>query len=152
MLIPCVAVVSCKFLSFLSILPDKVIFSVAVGAAYILSSVMIVKSLTLSRTTLPSLSASHPCTVAPLVVQYNVPASSTFNAPDLVKYVSPPDFTIKKESPLIATSNARFVVEVPPGSVILVVMAATVDPRPICLAFTPAVPVSAFEPLAADIV
>ena len=53
---------------------------------------------------------------------------------------------------MIATSSALFVVCVPPGSVIFVVIDATEEPRPICFAFVPAAPVAASAPVADDIV
>ncbi len=77
---------------------------------------------------------------------------STFSAPDFVKYVAPPDFTTRKPSPLMAMSSALFVEDVPPCSVMFVVIDATCEPRPICFALLPAAFVRASGPVAGEVV
>ena len=77
---------------------------------------------------------------------------STLSEPAFEKYVEPPDFTTRNESSLMAISRALFVEDVPPCSVIFVVIAATCEPRPICFALEPAAAVAASGPVAGDVV
>ena len=73
--------------------------------------------------------------------------------PALVKYVVPALLTIKNALlPVIARSVVLSVLSVAPSVVIAVEIAPTDEPRPICIALVPPLPVVALGPVAVCVV
>ena len=135
------------------ILPVNVSPVVFSGIVYLVSADSRYNLDTLSLTTSPvSGSTCHPITLAPDWVT-SAPASSLVKFPALVKNVSPPLLTIKNAlAPVIARSVALSVLSVEPSDVIDVDIAPTDEPRPICFALVPPLPVVALGPVAVCVV
>ena len=81
----------------------------------------------------------------------NAPLASTVKSPALVKYVEPELLTIKYDSPERHKSYGLSVLSVAP-CIVEVDIEPTLEPRPICIALVPPLPVSALGPVAVCVV